>query len=111
MIKSRSARRQAAAGLLVLATACGLVASAPSAVAATTASCQFGVKLADTLTMPSTCAGFADQGAPYVFQIDTASTLDLWGHIIALGKKTYTCSAYHFMVNGSLQATGCSEVA
>lgn len=110
MIELRSIRHRTAAGLLVFATACGLVAAAPSAEAATTVSCPFGVKLAATLTIPSTCAGFPDQGAPYVFRIDNASTIDLWNNIIALGKKTYSCSAYHFLANGALQATGCTDV-
>lgn len=113
MAEFRSVRRFAAAAALALAACGGLVVPAPEALAATTASCPTGIQGLDrtTLTLPATCAGFPDQGAPYVFRI---ATLYGWRQVlldillVRLGPATATCPAYQVSADGSVTATRCT---
>ncbi|MEV5713358.1 hypothetical protein AB0L41_05650 [Amycolatopsis mediterranei] len=111
MAEFRSVRRCAAAASLVLATCFGLVA--PEALASTMASCSTAIQGLDetSLVLPRTCAGFPDQGAPYVFRI---GTLYGWRRIlldillVSLGPATATCSDYEVSADGLRTATHCT---
>ncbi|MEU5264119.1 hypothetical protein [Amycolatopsis sp. NPDC021455] len=109
----RSVRRFTVAASLALATCFGLVAPVPAALAATTTSCPSGIQGLDrtTLTLPGTCAGFPDQGAPYVFRIATLYGWRLVGLdvlLVRLGPATATCPGYQVSADGSVTATRCA---
>lgn len=93
---------------------CGL--AAPPAQAATTTSCPSAIQPqlgTDALVMPATCAGFPDEGAPYVFHIGTLYAWRLVGLdvlLVPVGPATASCTAYQVQAGGSLKATGCTYV-
>ncbi|MEV6827936.1 hypothetical protein [Amycolatopsis sp. NPDC051102] len=99
---------------LGFATWCGLVA--PPAQATTTTSCPSATQPLNqfsTLIIPATCAGFPDEGAPYVFRIGTLYGWRLVGLdvlLVSLGPATASCTAYQVRADGSLLATGCTYV-
>ena len=114
MVAFRGFRRWSTAVLVTLATGGGLVVPAPGAMAATTASCPTGIEgLSGTsLHLPSSCAGFPDSGAPYVFRIDTLLRLEWVGLdllLVSVGRTTVTCAAYQIEADGSLDASSCTN--
>ncbi|KDN24138.1 hypothetical protein [Amycolatopsis rifamycinica] len=109
--------RKLCATLAVLTGASALVAPA-LAQAATTTACASGVLIrtssipypSPTVNLGTSCAGFADAGAPYVF---TIARLNAVYHQFPMNavytNVTATCSAYSYS-GTSLVATGCTYV-
>ncbi|WP_410566225.1 hypothetical protein [Amycolatopsis sp. cmx-4-61] len=99
---------------LGLVTWCGLVA--PPAQATTTTSCPSATQPLypfNAVGIPASCAGFPDQGAPYVFRIGSLYAWRLVGLdilLVGLGPATLSCTAYRVQADGSLLATGCTYV-
>lgn len=89
----------------------------PAAQAATTTNCPYGVvmRVADlpvprdpTLRLGTSCTGFSDAGAPYVFlvgQLDLVATK--FPMNVYFNNVTANCTSY-FYSGGSLTATGCT---
>ena len=106
-------RRFAAAAAVLFATCGGLLVPAPAALATTTASCPSGIQGRDyfSLSLSSSCAGFPDQGSPYVFQVGSLWVWRMVGLDFTLyqtGPATATCTAYQIRDTGSLLTTGCA---
>ena len=99
-------------GAAALAVAAGV---APAAQATTTTSCTNGITTTSApsvVTFGVTCSGFADHGAPYVFDVATLSQL-VFPVLDPNGPRTYvyrnvvvTCTAVN--TSPALQGTGCT---
>lgn len=112
MFKFDAARSVAAAGLTTLAMLGGAVLAAPAARADTVAHCASGLNInwGSTVHLEN-CSGFTDNGAPYVFQLGSLTTIFIgWfpRHPVTRYDVTATCTGYTIDAEGDMTATGCS---
>lgn len=109
-MRPNGALRTLAVAAAMLAMSAG---TAPMAQAATTTSCSSGLtstSAPSVVTLGTSCSGFVDQGAPYVFNIAVLTHLII--PIPLSGPRAYyyydaveTCSGYR--TTPAFQATGC----
>jgi len=95
-----------------------LPATAPEAQAATTTACASGVSVrtssvpypSPTVNLGTSCTGFSDAGAPYVFTIARLNAVyHQFPANVYYSNVTATCGSYSFS-GSSLVAAGCRYV-
>lgn len=112
MFKFDPARSVMAASLTTLGLLGGAVLAAPAAQADTVTHCVsgFNINWGGNVFLQN-CSDFTDNGAPYVFQLDSLTTVFIGTPARPPSTRydvTATCTGYTIDAEGDMMATGCS---